>query len=621
MTKIIDFIKEYKTLSAVILMAIMSFILSFIFDQAKIANYLLAVTTIIVTIPMFISMIKDIASGRYGIDILAITAISASVYLGEYWAGIVLVLMMTGGAALENYAEHRAKRELTMLMDRAPRTANLKLDNGEIKKVKVSTLKLDDILIVKPGEVVPVDVVIVSGKTRVDESSITGESLPIDKIKNDELLSGSVNTDGLITVRVLRLSKDSQYQKIVDLVKQAASSEAPFVRLADKYSIYFTIISFVIAFSAWGLSGDPLRFLQVLVVATPCPFLLGAPIALISGMSRSAKHSIIIKTGATLEKLATIKSIAFDKTGTLTVGHPSLDKTVLINDKYKADDLLRYAASLEQNSSHVLALAIVNAAKNKKLKLDEVSNLKETAGNGLVGKINSDTVILGKFTFLKHKDVIVPKNFNVDKVNQTASFISINGHLVGYFLYIDEVRPESKMTIQKLRKLGIKHMTMLTGDNQSTAKLIAEKVGIHDYRYDCLPEDKLNAVKNTPTKYRPTLMVGDGINDAPVLVAADVGLAMGARGASVASESADGVIMVEDISKVQESIYIAKRTIFIAKQSIAIGVIISIILMLVFATGKFSPTLGAALQEVVDVAVIINALRAYGSFKNSSIKK
>ena len=412
----------------------------------------------------------------------------------------------------------------------------------------------------------------------------------------------------MIRAKVTHSEQDSQYQQIIKLVRQASESQSPFVRMADHYSIPFTIVAYVIATTVWILSGDPVRFLEVIVVATPCPLLLAAPIALISGMSRASRYGIIVKTGAALERLANVQTIAFDKTGTLTHGAPTVDAVIALND-FDEVIVLQYAASVEQGSNHILADAIIIEAKQRNIALSRAKDIKEVTGNGLVATVDEVSVIVGHYNFMESSGVIIPDNFNNQDIQQTATFVAVDNVLAGVISFKDKLRKESQATLVSLDKLGIKHILMLSGDNEAATKSIAEQLGIVEYRAHLLPEDKLNIVKNIANQ--PVVFVGDGVNDAPVLTASTVGIALGAKGSTAASESADLVIMNDDLSYVAKAIDIAKRTFFIARQSIFIGIGLSVGLMIIFATGKFSPVTGALIQEVVDVIVIFNALRAH----------
>jgi len=607
------FLKKYKLFAFALLSLVIGIILYFS-NLPKEARYLLSFIAIVETIPLLWGMFQDLRVGTYGIDILAATAIVSSVALNQYWAAIVIVIMLTGGEALEDYAEHRAETELDALLKRAPQIAHV-LRGGKVMDVKVSKVEIGNKIIIKPGELVPVDAVIIEGSASFDQSSLTGESVPVSKKIGDSLLSGSVNMDGAITAKALRPASDSQYEQIIKLVKSAQNSQTPFVRLADRYSIPFTAIAFMIAIGAWVISHQSIRFVEVLVVATPCPLILAAPIAVISGMSRAAKNGIIIKTGGALERLAEAKSIAFDKTGTLTTGIANI-KEIKAFGKNKKSEVLRLASSLEQNSNHVLALSIVNEAKRLKIKLSKAVGVKNFSGTGMSGKVSGRLVYVGNISMMLSHGVEIPKNINHTKNKDTISYVAFEKQLIGSISFDDKIRPESKATIARLRQLGFKNMILITGDLESKARSVAKVLGIDKVIAGALPGDKINAIEQD--NLRPVVFVGDGVNDAPVLTAADVGIALGAQGQTAASESADMVIMLDDFSKVAKAREIAKRTFSIAQQSILIGIAMSLVLMLVFATGKFPPVYGALLQELVDVFVIFNALRAHKEIKSRS---
>lgn len=606
MKRVGRFLRQYKQFSFAVIAAIAGGVLD-LSGQHSAAHWVLGAASLIAVIPLVMGMWEDFRGGAYGLDILALTAIITSVVLHQYWAAIIVVLMLTGGESLEDYAEHRAKSELDALLTRAPQIAHL-IRGGKTVDVKAVDVKAGDKLIVKPGEVVPVDAVIVDGKASFDESSLTGESLPQAKKADDQLLSGSINLDGAVTIKALHAAKDSQYEQIIKLVRAAQQSQAPFVRMADRYSVPFSVAAFAIAGAVWYISGDAVRFLQVIIVATPCPLLLAAPIAFISGMSRASKYGIIVKNGSSLEKLADVQTMAFDKTGTLTIGQPTVANVTAYN-AYKQAEILSFAASLEQNSNHILAQAIVAAADEKKIKYGKAKHITESAGHGLSAHLKGKDILIGRFDFLQDNDVKLPSTFKQTSVTQTATYVAVDGKLAGVITFEDQLRPETKQTLKAIAKLGVSRMLMLTGDHRAAAQTIAKQVGIKDFRAAALPGDKLRAIEEITD--RPVAFVGDGVNDAPVLTAADVGIALGARGSTAASESADVVVMQDDLGYVARAIAVAQRTVRIAKQSILVGIGISLGLMIIFATGKFSPVLGAILQEVVDVVVIFNALRAH----------
>ncbi len=605
-TTVLQFIKHYWQFSIAALTLVIVSILQFT-PLASAGLFAMDAVSIGLALPLVYRMWIDIKSGKYGIDILAATAIISAALLNQPWAAIIVVIMLTGGEALEDYAGRRAQSELRALLDRAPITARL-VKNDKIEEVKIEDIAVGDVLEIRPGDTVPVDAKIIEGTTSVDESSLTGESLPQLKNIGDSILSGSIVVDGLIRVSAIHTGEDSQYQQIIKLVRQAAETPSPFVRMADRYSVPFTIVAYAIAIAVWVISGDPIRFLEVIVVATPCPLILAAPIAIISGMSRASRYGIIVKTGAALEKLASIQTIAFDKTGTLTHGTPVVDQVIVLGD-YDESTILHHAASIEQVSNHVLANAITKEATSRNIELVRAEDVKELAGNGMSAVVSELTVLVGNYKFMESNTVTIPTDFDQNVISQTATYIAINNNLAGVISFKDELRKESKATLKAIRGLGIRHILMLSGDNEAAAAAIANQLNIKEYQSHLLPEDKLKIVREVTTQ--PVAFVGDGVNDAPVLTAATVGIALGAKGSTAASESADLVIMNDDLSYVAKAINIAKETLSIARQSIFIGIALSIGLMLIFATGKFSPVAGALIQELVDVVVIFNALRAH----------
>jgi heavy metal translocating P-type ATPase len=577
--------------------------------SSDIANWILALTIAGELVPLLIGMVRDLRSGTYGVDILAAAAIVTAIVMGEFWAALVIVLMLTGGKALEDFAEHRAERELEALLKQAPQKAHVLRGRKEVD-VKASEVHAGDKIIIRPGELVPVDANILEGTASFDESSLTGESLPVAKEAGSVVLSGTLNLDGAITAKAIHSAADSQYQQIIKLVKSARHSQAPFVRLADRFAIPFTLLSFAIAIAAWVISGESIRFLEVLVVATPCPLILAAPIAIISGMSRSSRRGIIVKTGSSLERLAKVRTMAFDKTGTLTEGRLKVER-ITSYGTFRRSDILSLAASVEQYSNHSQAAAILERAEGEHTKLTPVKQVRELAGKGITAVSKGRDILVGRFSLLEEQGVTLPQAFKASEHDQTAAFIAVNGQLAGVIAFADEVRDESAKTLKRLRRLGITNFLMITGDNERTATRIAKKLGIDKVIAGALPGDKIRAIEAVDA--RPVAFVGDGVNDAPVLTASDVGIALGARGSAAASESADIVIMQDDLGHVAEATAIAKRTFSIARQSILIGIGLSVGLMLIFATGRFQPIYGALIQEAVDVVVIFNALRAHSA--------
>ncbi|MBM7711191.1 heavy metal translocating P-type ATPase [Enterococcus xiangfangensis] len=584
-----------------VMVGIIALILEFGFQQNQWAFWLVSIISGIMTISMLIGMIKTLRSGKYGVDILAVTAIVATLMVGDYWASLVVLIMLTGGDSLEDYASHQASRELRSLLDNSPQVAH-RIDGEEITELTVEEVRVGDLILVKPGELVPVDGRVVVGESFVDESSLTGESKPIEKKMNDELMSGSVNGDAALRMKVTKSAQDSQYQTLVKLVKESEAKPAHFVRLADRYAVPFTITAYIIGGVAWFVSKDPVRFAEVLVVASPCPLILAAPVALVAGMSRSSRNGIVVKTGTTIEKLARAKSIAFDKTGTLTEGKLSVEEIHVDTTEVSKEELITYAASGEQESSHILARSLVAYGKANQLALFPVTELEEITGQGIQAKVNGKTIRVGKATFAGATSELTNE--------KTAVYVSLADQYVGYITFTDIVRKESANTITELNKLGIKKTIMLTGDRQSIADRIANQVGITEVHAECLPAEKIDVLKTLKEQDRPVVMVGDGVNDAPALAVADIGIAMGAHGSTAASESADAVILKDDLSRVSAAIHLSQDTMRIARQSVLIGLIICVILMLIASTGVIPALLGAALQEVIDTVSILSALRA-----------
>lgn len=608
--KIRVFFREYKQLAFVLTAIVVALGLQIAnFEVAT--NWVLGLASSVLVLFLLFDMVKTLREGSFGVDILAATAIITAILLGEYWAAMVVVLMLTGGEALEDYAEKRAKTELTSLIDKKPRTAHL-LKGKQRVDVEANKIHVKDKIVVLPGEVVPVDGVVKQGESSLDESSLTGESMPVLVKPGTSVLSGSINSDGELIIEATHTADNSQYQQIIKLVQAANASKAPFVRMADRFAVPFTIVSFIIAGSAWIVSGDPVRFLQVLVVATPCPLILAAPIALISGMSRSAKTGIIVRTGSALERLANLQTMAFDKTGTLTKGEPKVANVYAVKG-FTKNDVLTYATALEQSSSHVLAQAVVDHARAKHLSVQPAKHIKELSGHGVTGRMKGKNIAVGRLSFFASQDVSIPDA--IKKVqNKTTAFVAYDDQIIGAISFTDELRPEATTMFTRLKKAGIKHTLMVTGDSETVANKIAKQLGITEVHANSLPGDKILAIEQVT--HKPVGFVGDGVNDAPVLTSSDVGIALGARGSTAASESADVVIMQDDINKVADSVEIAQKTFAIARQSILIGIFISVGLMAVFWTGRFSPLTGAFLQEVVDIVVIVNALRAHGAWQN-----
>ena len=552
-------------------------------------------------------MVRDILRAHFGLDILALIAMIATLLVGEYIASLVIVLMLSGGEALEDYASRRAARDLTALLDRSPQTAHVLDESADSapRDVPVDEVVQGMELLVRPSEIVPVDGVLLSAHASFDESSLTGESVPVSREAGDEVLSGVVNGSNAVRIRALRRSADSQYQQIIALVHEAQESKAPTVRLADRFAVPFTLVSLLIAGIAWWIAGDPLRFAQVLVLATPCPLLIAAPVAFLGGLSRSAKEGVIVKGGGVIEQLARVRSAAFDKTGTLTQGRPELIE-VRAAGGVDADEVLRLAASAEQYSSHVLAEGVRRAAVDRGLRLAPAAHAEEIATNGVTATIEGSVVVVGKPAYVAS---LAPDTRRTELASgQLAAYVAIDGRFAGALVLADAVRPDAAAVVEGLRQRGIKRIVMLTGDADATAAAIAAPLGVNEVHAELLPGKKVSlAAEMTP---RPLLMVGDGVNDAPVLAAADIGVAMGARGSTAAGEAADAVVLKDSLLPVLRAVDIGRHTLRVAYAAIWIGIVLSVGLMLIAATGIIPAVAGAFIQELVDLATILYALRA-----------
>lgn len=593
-------------------------ILDFLCGAPKIGTWpisgiLIDIFGIFMAITMLREMIHTLESGRWGVDILAIIAVVSTMIVGDYWAAWMILIMLTGGDSLEDYATSQADKELRSLLQNSPRIAD-KLVNGKIEEVKVDDLKIGDTVLIKPGSQVPVDGEIIKGNSSFDQSSLTGESVPVDKKVGDDLMSGSINGDAAVEMKVTKAAKDSEYQSIVALVKSSEAKPAKFVKMADRYAVPFTIISLIIGIAAMitsavtnpalGWQGHFLRFAQVMVVASPCPLLIAAPVAMVSGMSSMSRSHIIVKSGTTLEKLSRTLTFAFDKTGTLTENQLVIDQVVLAKDSSISKEKLQgLAASVEQQSSHVIATSLVKSTDKNLIK--PVTNLKEATAKGVSGEVDGKLVKVGKLSDVD------PDQEKIT-VNSTAVFVSIDNKFAGYITFQDQIRKNTPETIARLRRQGIKQIMMLTGDRRSVADKVATEAGIRESEVhaDLLPAQKIQAIRDVKPNLRPVAMVGDGVNDAPSLMAADVGIAMGAKGATAASESADAVIMVNDISKVNDAVAISKHTMKVAHVDIITAICIVILIELIAFTGIIPAFWGAILQEVVDLITILLALLA-----------
>jgi heavy metal translocating P-type ATPase len=570
-------------------------------------------TALLVLLPLTWSVARDLRRGDVGVDVIALLAIAAALALGEQLAAAVVALMLSGGNALERAAARRSRRELTALLARAPQTARLRRD-GELVEVPAERVEVGDLVLVRGGEVVPVDGIVESAGAVLDESALTGEPVPRSLERGGAALSGSTNAGPAVDLRATRPAAESAYAAIVRLVSAADAQRAPFVRMADRYAAIFPPVTLLIAAAAWGASGDPVRALAVLVVATPCPLILAAPVALVSGVSRAARAGVIVKGATVIEALGGARSVLLDKTGTLTVGTPSV-AGIAAGDGTTGDNLLRLTAAVEQLSPHVLAGAVVREARRRGLALPFPEEVSEEPGQGVEGTVEGVRVTAGTRAWLRRRGCAAPEP-GADEAGSRGGratiLVAVDGRAAGAIEMADVVRPDASRLVARLRRAGVEEIALVTGDDPDTAGEVARRVGIGRVHAEQTPESKLAIVRDERERAGRggVVMVGDGVNDAPALAIADVGIAMGSAGATASSEAADAVIVDDRVERVADAVEIGRRSLGIARQSVVVGMAMSFAAMVAAAAGFIPPLAGALLQEGIDVAVIANALRA-----------
>jgi heavy metal translocating P-type ATPase len=567
--------------------------------------------TIPVLLVLLFEIITSLREGEFGLDIVAALSMTASLVFGQQLAAIIVALMYAGGQNLEAFAERRARREMTALLEKAPRTAMRHLD-GALEEVPIESIHVGDKLLIRRGDVVPVDGTVASGLAVLDQSALTGEPLPVQRTIGQSTMSGSTNVGEAFDLSAARLAADSTYAGVLRLVEAAQRSKAPISRLADRYAIGFLGVTLILAAGAWIITGNPIRAVAVLVVATPCPLILAVPVAIVAGVSRAAAQGILVKGGRALETLAQVRSFVVDKTGTLTDGRARIVATQVLGAA-NAVEALRLAASVDQASKHALAQAIVAEARERGLHLDTPTEIAESPGEGIEGVVSGHKVLVGGMRFVLSKTHSPrPKDLSAPtKEGAAIVAIGIDGCLAAVLVLADTIRPQVGNLLTKLRSLGVERIVLATGDRPEVARAIADGLNIDSIRSELTPDQKVMVVLSE-RKNGVVLMVGDGVNDAPALAAADVGVAMGARGAAAAAEAADVVLLVDSIDRLAPALEIAQRSMFIALESVYIGIGLSVIGMIAAAFGFLAPVEGALAQEAIDVAVILNALRALG---------
>lgn len=568
-------------------------------------TWFVAVTPVLAA--LLVEILRSLWRGEVGLDIVAALSMSAALAFGETLAAAVVAVMYSGGTFLESFAEGRARREMHDLLSRVPRTAT-RLRHGGLEEISLDDIAPGDLLLIRQGDVVPVDGTVASETAYLDTSALTGESLPARLSRGDDAMSGSTNAGEAFNLTATHLAKESTYAGIVRLVEDAQRSKAPMSRLADRWSLGFLVVTVTIASAAWWFTGDPIRAVAVLVVATPCPLILAVPVALVAGLSRAAHFGVLIKGAGPLETMARIRTLILDKTGTLTDGRPQI---VSINSHagMAEDDILKLAATLEQASKHPVAQALVAAAKLRKLPLSVPSKVVEVPGEGVVGQVDGHTVIVGGEDFVANRVGRPIGDSSVLAAGSVLVAVAIDGQLAGRLVMADPLREGVGSMLELLRGQGIGRILLATGDRAQVAERVTAGLGFDGLRSSLTPDQKVLLVL-TERKNGPVMMVGDGVNDAPALAAADVGVAMGARGAAASAEAADVVLLVDRLDRLGSGIEIARASRRIAVESIVAGIGLSVVGMVAAAFGYLTPVQGALIQEVIDVAVILNALRA-----------
>ena len=556
---------------------------------------------------LIIEILRSLWQGEIGLDIVAVLAMGAALAFGETLAAAVVAVMYSGGTFLESYAEGRARREMHALLARVPRTAT-RHKNGGLEEIPLDDIRPDDLLLIRQGDVVPVDGLIASQDAFISTAAITGEALPVRLSNGAEAMSGATNAGAPFDLTATRLAQDSTYAGIVRLVEAAQNAKAPMARLADRWALGFLAVTVIIAFAAYWFTGDPIRAVAVLVVATPCPLILAVPVALVAGLSRAAQFGVLIKGAGPLESMARVRTLILDKTGTLTDGRPQI-VSISSHEGMDADEILRLAATLDQASKHPVAQAVVAAAKARDLILSLPSQVSEIPGEGVIGRLEGRDVIVGGADFVSARIGRAVGDHLAGVAGSVVVAVAVDGKLVGQLVMADALRAGTDAMLAALRREGIARIVLATGDRAAVAAQITKGLGLEGVQAGMTPDTKVQLVLQE-RKTAPVMMVGDGVNDAPALAAADVGVAMGARGAAASAEAADVVLLVDRLDRLGQGIEIARRARRIAVQSVIAGIGMSVAGMTAAAFGYLTPVQGALLQELIDVAVIANALRA-----------
>ena len=562
--------------------------------------------------PVVYSTVRGLLRGKFAADVIASMTVVAALALGHPVVGLVIVIMQTGGEALERYAEGRASDALRALQDITPRRARRVAADGTVEEIDVDAVNVGDSILVRPGEMIPCDGEIVDGSSHIDTSTLTGEPVPERASPGSAVMSGSINVESPLTVRATAIPEESQFARIVALVREAQASKAPLQRVADRFAVWFTPATVLVCVVAYAISGSWDRVLAVLAIATPCPLILATPVAILGGMNRSARRHILVRSGGALEALARTTAVLFDKTGTITIGRPKVTRIVAL-DGIPEMRILDLASAVEHGSGHLLARTIVDEAAARGRTIPLASGIVEEPGRGVVGDVDGTHVAVGARSFIAERFPETRRAIQAVDSSTGAglrAYVAVDGGLSGVVEYGDQIREGIADLVSSLRKSGVRRVMLLSGDRSENVREVASKVGIDEIRGDMLPEDKVEVVRRLVDDGESVVMVGDGTNDAPALGTATVGVALASHGRGIATESADVILLVDEPARLLDAIGISRRTMRIARQSIWFGLAISVAGMIFAAMGKIVPIAGAAIQEVVDLAVILNALRA-----------
>jgi heavy metal translocating P-type ATPase len=567
-------------------------------------------------LPIIWKTLRGLLARSFAADVVASLALVTSIALLTPLPGLIVALMQTGGEALERFAEGRASGAVRELEAMAPSVAHRIVD-GIALDLPVDQVAVGDHLLVRPGELVPCDGTVIEGHSLVDASRLTGEAIPVKAHPGVALMSGSINGDRPFTLRATAPARESQYARIVELVRTAESSKSPFQRMADRYAVWFTPLTLVVCAGTLVISRDWYRVLAVLVVATPCPLILATPIAIIGGINRAARHKVIFRNGGALERLGVVTTAVLDKTGTITVGRPQVSNVVSL-DGTPPDEILRLAGGVEERSSHLLARTLVEEVLARRLPLPASQHVEEAAGQGVSGLVEGHEVAIGSRSFIARRYPNLANSFDLAGPWGLRACVAIDGRAAGIVEYADALRPGVAQFVSHMRQLGLTRIMLLSGDHEENVTRMAEATGIAEAHGNLLPEDKARMVGELMERGERVVMLGDGTNDAPALSTADVGVALASGGGGISAEAADVVLLADNPEGLVDAITISRRTLGIARQSLWLGMGLSGVAMGFAAAGMIQPTIGAVLQEAIDVAVILNALRTSATTRTTT---